>query len=66
LERDHSLAPARLAIFRFNVKIMIEVTVSDVAAFSRGNHDPRGREDVENRGSSVLQIRFAIAPDAPL
>jgi hypothetical protein len=42
------------------------MTVSDGAAYSRGNDDSRGREDVENCSSGALQIRFAIALDAPL
>jgi hypothetical protein len=43
------------------------VTVSKVAAFSRGNNDDsRGREDVEICSSGTSGIRFAIAPDAAL
>jgi hypothetical protein len=42
------------------------MTVSDVAPFSRGNDDPREREDVENCGSGARENRFAIAPDAAL
>jgi hypothetical protein len=42
------------------------MTVSNVAAFSRGKDDARGREDVENCGSGASGIRFAIAPDAAL
>jgi hypothetical protein len=42
------------------------MTVSDVAAFSRGNDDARGREDVEKCCSGAWGIRFAIAPDAAL
>jgi hypothetical protein len=42
------------------------VTVSNVAAFSRGNDDSRGREDVEICSSGTSGIRFAIAPDAAL
>jgi hypothetical protein len=42
------------------------MTVSDVAAFSIGNDDPRGRDNVRICGSGAREIRFAIAPDAAL
>jgi hypothetical protein len=42
------------------------MTVSDGAAFSRGNDDAQGREDVRIWGISAQQVRFAIAPDAVL
>jgi hypothetical protein len=42
------------------------MTVSNVAAFSRGNDDARGFKDVEIFGSGAGCFRFAIAPDAAL
>jgi hypothetical protein len=42
------------------------VTLSNVAAFSRGNDDARGCEDLKICGSAACRIRFAIAPDAAL
>jgi hypothetical protein len=42
------------------------MTVSNVAAFSRGNDDARGRKDLGICGSRASGFRFAIAPDAAL
>jgi hypothetical protein len=42
------------------------MTVSNVAAISRGNDDPHGRQDVGICGGGACGIRFAIAPDAAL
>jgi hypothetical protein len=42
------------------------LTVSEVAAFSRGNDVPQGREDVRICAGSAQEIRFAIAPNAAL
>jgi hypothetical protein len=39
--------------FRFGLNCIIYMTVSDVAPFSRGNDDPREREDLENCGSGA-------------
>jgi hypothetical protein len=42
------------------------MTVSKVAAFSRGNDDSRSREDLNICSRGACDERFAIAPDAAL
>jgi hypothetical protein len=42
------------------------MTVSKVVAFSSGNDDPRGREDLNICSGGAGDERFTIAPDAAL